>query len=142
MALSQQIAKHRKALKISGSEAARRAGVHRLTWSAWEKGSADPEEHNYARIEETLCWTPGDVVRVRQGQAPTVIRGDVNAGEINEARAVLLAATPEEFVARFRGAEEVYLQGGDRAGADRWLRNALTAREEAIRAEATKRDDS
>lgn len=126
MALSEQIATHRKTLKISGSEAARRAGVHRLTWRAWEKGEADPEEHNWPRIEQVLGWAPGDVARIRnEGKAPT--RQATFEARVAAEQARLVNASMEDllraraFILEVRGQQE----------ADRFLRDALQLQHDA-----------
>lgn len=151
MTLGEQIATRRKALGISGSEAARRAGVHRLTWRAWEQNTSEPEDYNHDRIEKVLGWAPGSVVDARAGKQPTIAPEPSIRQELEWAEAELTTMPAAEFVARFRGAESVYILDGDRAGADRWLRHALVAREGAIhehyreiiaRLDAAKRDAS
>lgn len=62
------IGPRRKALRLSMQKAADIAGVHRLTWSAWEKGKARPEEYNYAGIDAALQLQPGTIGDVVAGR--------------------------------------------------------------------------
>jgi transcriptional regulator with XRE-family HTH domain len=50
---------------------ARRKGVHRQTWRAWEQGEAVPEEFNFVGIEAALRWTAGSVAAILAGGDPT-----------------------------------------------------------------------
>jgi transcriptional regulator with XRE-family HTH domain len=66
--------KHRREqLRVSVAEAARRAGVPRSTWIAWEKDIV-PKQVNHARIEDVLEWQTGSVAAIIAGQPPMPIR--------------------------------------------------------------------
>lgn len=140
MTLGQQIATRRKDQRLSVSEAARRAGVHRLTWTAWESGKAAPVEHRYAAIESTLSWARGSVESIQNGgepkEAAPVVTGrpSVDAG-----LARVLEADHRELVLMFRVVES---ERG-RSTAEDWLVDALDLRDRARqRKGATKRDVS
>lgn len=70
--LAGEIRRRRRALGLSMNLAAKLAGVHRLTWRAWEQGLARPEDYNYTRIENALGWEAGSVEVVLAGGQPTV----------------------------------------------------------------------
>lgn len=79
----------RKALGLSQSGAARKAGVSRLTWIAWETCKSTPMDYNYVRIEHAMRWGTGDVERaIRQGVKPTELpeRGEEDLRDAVERR--------------------------------------------------------
>lgn len=63
------IASRRKALRLSMQKAADIAGVHRLTWSAWENGRARPESYNHAGIDAALRLPSGTTAGVVVGES-------------------------------------------------------------------------
>lgn len=71
--LGETIRDRREALGWTMSAAARSAGVHRLTWRAWEVGKSMPEPHNYMRIERALMWAPNTVKAVLRGGNPRIL---------------------------------------------------------------------
>lgn len=137
MTLGQQIAHDRKALRMSQSEAARRAAVHRLTWRAWEQDESAPGEHNYVTIEDTLGWARGSVEVVRRGGVRKVrerpaAESTREADDRNITR--LITATSAELVRIFR--EEVEARDDmTRQRADQWLVRVLDMRADALRLE-------
>ncbi len=100
-------------------------GLSYETLRAARRGTGDIPPLTQASIERGLQWERGSVAAVLGGGTP-------KAAGVDERRAALISMSVDEFIARFRGAESVYLEEGDRLGPDRWLKNALTAREEAI----------
>lgn len=56
-----RLRERRTALRISKAEAARRAGVGRMTWWEWEEGRRRPYDSNYAGIEDAMQWPAGTV---------------------------------------------------------------------------------
>jgi transcriptional regulator with XRE-family HTH domain len=105
--LSGEIQRCRGELGLSMSAAARAAGVHRLTWRAWEKGESTPEDYNYANIERALQWAPNTVAALIEGRRPAT-----NPVGSSGAVAKILAATEGELdelqqvFAKYRGEEE------------------------------------
>lgn len=72
--LSDHIKARRKQLGISQSAAARKAGVHRQTWLAWEAGKSAPEEYNYFKIDHAMDWVKGrGVDSIMSGKDPVLI---------------------------------------------------------------------
>lgn len=69
--LGGRIERRRKHLGLSVAEAARRAGVTRTTWHAWEKDTSIPDDRNHRLIEDFCEWEPGSVVAVLEGRAST-----------------------------------------------------------------------
>lgn len=72
LTLGKQMSSWRHELGVSASAAARSAGVHRLTWRAWEHDEAVPETYNHVRIERTLRWRAGSVAAALAGK-PVVL---------------------------------------------------------------------
>lgn len=71
-ALHEHLAERRQQLRISQTEAARRAGIKsRMTWWEWEKGRRLPYDYNHAGIEDAMAWEPGSVRAIQEGQMPT-----------------------------------------------------------------------
>lgn len=62
----------RMQLGLSQHKAARRAGVSRTTWRAWENDERAPEAFNHARIEQFCGWQPGSVEAVLEGRRPAL----------------------------------------------------------------------
>jgi transcriptional regulator with XRE-family HTH domain len=100
LTLGGRIEHRRKQLGLSQAAAARRVGVSRTTWRAWEKDGWEPEGFNHARIEEFCDWEPGSVAAVLDGRAPTPLReATVTALHPGATRA---AAPEDEFVTELR----------------------------------------
>lgn len=57
----EELTVRRKQTGLSQSAAARKAGVARGTWRAWEKGESEPFDYNYANIEHAMGWQAGSV---------------------------------------------------------------------------------
>lgn len=149
--LARMVKKRRTALGLSVSEAARRAGIDRATWTSLEDRARATQDRHFGAVERTLGWATGDCETILAGGSPTLRDAQPAQEDVAERRAELISLSVEQFVARFRGAESVFLDAGDPAKADRWLRNALAEREEAIhehyreimaRLDAAKRDAS
>lgn len=71
--LGRLVAERRRALGLSISAAARRAGINRATWTAVEEATRDTEVYNYGLIEKVLGWTPGSIDKVLNGRAPSIV---------------------------------------------------------------------
>lgn len=71
MSLGARIAEYRRHLGLSQAEAARRAGVTRNTWRAWETDAKTPDDRNHKLIEDFCEWEPGSVADVLDRRAPT-----------------------------------------------------------------------
>lgn len=115
----------------SRAEFATATGVTDRTLGNLERGQS-VSAATLSVVESALHWVPGSAAETLDGGQPTYIDAPPQAS-VDAAYADIIAATPEDFVKAFRGAESAYRQAGDREGPDRWLRNAITAREEAIR---------
>lgn len=50
------------------------AGVHRVTWTAWEQDEATPAYSNYRGLEDVLHWAPGSVDAIYKGGEPSMLR--------------------------------------------------------------------
>jgi len=126
-------------LAMTWRDVAKAGDISYETLRAARRGAADIPALTRAAIERGLRWARGSVASVLAGEDPILLdapaRPEVTPEAVAEFQASTIAASPADFVKIFRGAESVYLQTGDREGADRWLKNALTAREEMIRAE-------
>lgn len=61
----------RQRQRLSRTEAARRVGVSRQTWHAWETGVSTPQDQHYVGIEDVLRWAVGSVAEVLSGGEPT-----------------------------------------------------------------------
>jgi transcriptional regulator with XRE-family HTH domain len=59
--LPRRLTERRTALRLTKTEAARRAGVGRMTWWAWEEGRRRPYDANYVGIEDAMEWPSGTV---------------------------------------------------------------------------------
>jgi transcriptional regulator with XRE-family HTH domain len=118
--LPQEMADRRKELGLSMSEAARIAGVHRLTWRSWEKASSRPEDFNHVNIERTLQWEPGSVASKLRGGAVVERRPT-----IEDDRLAVLTASRDDLVKTARMIEEA---NGSRA-AEQFLRSVYAMRE-------------
>lgn len=70
LTLGGRIEHHRKQAGLSVAEAARRAGVNRKTWQAWERGDRIPDDRNHRIIEDFCEWEPGSVAAVLDGRLP------------------------------------------------------------------------
>lgn len=118
----------RKALRLSIQQAAQQAGVHRLTWSAWEKGKAQPEEYNYAGIDTALQLQSGTIADVAAGR-PFNVAGPKPPPRTRQeqARSVVLNATRDDLVRMANAYAEVF---GEAEG------EAFLLRAAEIRAEA------
>jgi transcriptional regulator with XRE-family HTH domain len=68
----------RQQLGLSQSAAARKAGVDRMTWRAWEEGRSRPQDYNYVKIEYALELDPGGTQAMLTGDLP-VVRSQVPA---------------------------------------------------------------
>jgi transcriptional regulator with XRE-family HTH domain len=73
--LAGAITARRIELGLSQSEAARRAGVSRPAWIAWENDTR-PQDQNYATIERTLEWERGSITAVLAGREPVARQGE------------------------------------------------------------------
>jgi transcriptional regulator with XRE-family HTH domain len=69
----EKLTARRKQLSLSQSAAARKAGVDRMTWRAWELDKSTPQDYNDVRIEHTMKWAPGSVRAMLRGGDPTYI---------------------------------------------------------------------
>lgn len=72
MSLHEHVVARRTELRISQSEAARRAGVGRMSWWEWEKGRRQPYDYNFSGIETALEWDAGSVRAILAGREPTI----------------------------------------------------------------------
>lgn len=70
--LGEKVVEHRRKLRLSKEEAARRAGVNVKTWTSVEDGKA-VRDVTYAGVEDALEWQRGSVADVLDGNDPTVI---------------------------------------------------------------------
>jgi hypothetical protein len=68
--------KRRVTLGLSVTRAARRAGIHRVTWASIEQGLRDTQEHNYGPVEQALGWAEGSIERILAGGQPA-LEGEV-----------------------------------------------------------------
>jgi transcriptional regulator with XRE-family HTH domain len=118
------IGPRRKAMRLSMQRAADTAGVHRLTWSAWEKGRAVPEEYNHAGIEAALQLPAGAVAAVIAGAPIDVPQHQPPAGKVREGRPGIENASPEQLVQMRQVVEDVM----GPAAADEFLRKAIARR--------------
>lgn len=71
--LGRLVKDRRVAQQLSASEAARRAGVSRMTWTRLERGAVDMYDHTHPKIEGALGWAPGSIAAVLSGGEPTVV---------------------------------------------------------------------
>lgn len=62
----------RRALGLSVSAAARKAGINRATWTAIEDASRDTETYNYGPVERVLDWAPGSIDDIVAGGESTL----------------------------------------------------------------------
>lgn len=123
----------RVVLGLTWRQVAATGAISYETLRAARRGAGDIPALTRAAIERGLQWAPGSVASVLAGGSASPLGREPDQADVEEASADILAASPEDFVRIFRDFEAVYRQAGDRAGADRWLKNAITAREEAIR---------
>lgn len=72
--LGQRVTEQRKALGLSISSAARRAGINRATWSALERGERETEEYIFAGVERALDWDTGSIDAILRGDPPAPTR--------------------------------------------------------------------
>lgn len=102
LTLGGHIRARRTQLGLSQVEAARRAGVTRATWCAWESDdparSAVPDDRNHRLIEEFCDWEPGSVVAVLDGGAPTPVRRAV--ASVTELHPGTTLAPPDDELIR------------------------------------------
>jgi hypothetical protein len=68
--LAQWLTEQRTHLRISKAEAARRAGVGRMTWWEWEMGRRVPYDSNFGGIEGAMEWPRGSVQEIIAGGKP------------------------------------------------------------------------
>lgn len=74
LSLGGRIKARRLQLGLSVAEAARRAGVDRKTWSAWEKDASIPDDRNHRLIDEFCEWGAGSAQAVLDGRPPRLRR--------------------------------------------------------------------
>jgi hypothetical protein len=71
--LARYIRERRQELRLSETEATKRAGFgSRNTWAGAEGGSRDLRSQNYAGIERALEWSAGSVERILAGGEPGI----------------------------------------------------------------------
>lgn len=132
MALGDYIRTRRKQLRLSVSEAARRAGVHRVTWNSWESGKSEPGDYNHAAIEAVLQWQDGGMDRLKRGEVPELLKPSESSAEPAQAGnpfALILDASLEELFAMTRTMQADQRYGA--LGAEKWLADALELRRRA-----------
>jgi hypothetical protein len=83
----------RRFLRLSLSEAARRAGVNRATWTGVEQRATDAEDYTYAGVEAALEWKPGSVAAVLRGEEPIEMPG--------RGRPVTDSPQPDDLIGRW-----------------------------------------
>lgn len=82
-ALPRSLERRRMELRLSKSEAARRAGVSRMAYWEWERGRRVPYDTNYAGIEDAMQWEPGSVEDLlRNGADPRPLETDPGLTEV------------------------------------------------------------
>jgi transcriptional regulator with XRE-family HTH domain len=69
MKLQDAIREKREAAGLSVSEAARRAGLHRLHWHQLETGLRDPTVKTIYKIAGALKMKPGDLLNLAERRA-------------------------------------------------------------------------
>jgi DNA-binding XRE family transcriptional regulator len=70
--LGEKVQEHRKRLRLSKEEAARRAGVNVKTWTQVERGEV-VRDTTYVGVEEALEWQSGSAEAVLDGNDPVVV---------------------------------------------------------------------
>lgn len=71
--LGELVNRRRTSLGLSLSEAARRAGVMRVTWTGIEQRATDAEDYTLTKVEQVLEWEPGSVQAVLAGGEPVEV---------------------------------------------------------------------
>src|SRR5579875_2983371 len=73
-ALADYLQRRRRELELRQAEAARRAGVRRMTWYEWEAGRRLPQDASYRGLDDAMQWRRGHgIEEILAGREPEAL---------------------------------------------------------------------